>query len=71
MNIKLSKKLQDDFKNGYVKTLDVIKFILETVENTLTDKEVCQTSIADISFGGKHCTDGYYDILKNELILIF
>jgi len=71
ITIELSNELKAGARQGRVKTSDVVKHILKTVEGTLTEKEIIDTALKDISFNGKYPVSGMFDTWEGKLILKF
>lgn len=69
LKIKLSNEIVAKIKTGYIKTIEVINFILSNVENTSTTKDINKTAIGDISFNGIYYKTGYFDTTQKMIIL--
>ncbi|HHX70719.1 MAG TPA: hypothetical protein GX708_22040 [Gallicola sp.] len=71
LQIKLSKSLKEDANNGVLKTNKLVKFILENIEGTSTNKPINNTALKDICFNGQYPCSAKMDLLTGELIIIF
>lgn len=71
LQIKLSKNLIEDANKGILKANKLVKFILENVEGTSTNKPINSVALKDISINGKNPKNARLDITTGELIIIF
>jgi hypothetical protein len=67
MNIKLNDKLKNDLKNRYIKTIDIVNFLISKGFNTNLKLE--NTSLNKLSLNGNFIKSAKFD--NNNLILKF
>jgi hypothetical protein len=71
LTIQLSKNLKGDANKGILKANKLVKFILENVEGTSTNKPINNTALKDICFNGQYPCNAKIDLVTGELIIIF
>lgn len=70
IKIKMSEQISYDLKHGNkIRTVDVIKHILDTMPNVTTNKPVFETSLSDLNFNGWKAFHGIFDTWTGELFL--
>jgi hypothetical protein len=69
LKINLSNEIMEKIQNNYLKSMDLVTFILKNVNNSKTNKSIEKTSISNITINEKHITDCKIDTWKSLLII--
>lgn len=63
--IKLNPELISSLNKGYIKTIDIVLFLI--LQGFKTDKDTTETALKDLSFEGKKIKKALF---KNDSIII-
>jgi hypothetical protein len=67
MNIQLNEDLKKGLENKKIKTVDLIKFLID--KGFKTSKELNKTALKDLTFENKKVIGGNFDHVKFQLII--
>lgn len=72
LKIELSEELKEKIqKNGNIRTVEIVTYIINNVKNATTKKELHNTALKDISFNGKYPKGGEFDTWNGVMYLEF
>tara|TARA_R110000772_G_scaffold264507_1_gene385119 strand:- start:463 stop:672 length:210 start_codon:yes stop_codon:yes gene_type:complete len=69
MNIQLNEDLKKGLENKKIKTVDLIKFLID--KGFETSKELNKTALKNLTFQNKKVIGANFDTINNTLIINF